>query len=94
MSKILSGELVGKRESVVDEILLLNEHQTPLISLLGFSTPVTQVEHVWYEDKMFADESTVDGEKTDSDTTITVVDAEPFRQNQIIKIGEECHTTR
>jgi Family of unknown function (DUF5309) len=89
MSKILSGELVGKRESVVDQILLLNEHQTPLLNLLGFSDPVTQVEHTWFEDQMFADESTVNGAKTDTDTSIVVDDAEPFRANQVVKIGEE-----
>jgi hypothetical protein len=89
MSKILSGELIGKRESVVDQILLLNPHQTPLLSMLGFSNPVTQVEHIWFEDEMFADESTVDGDKQATDTTITVADAEPFRVGHIVKIGDE-----
>jgi hypothetical protein len=89
MSKILSGELVGKRESVVDALLLLNEHQTPLINLLGFSNPVTQVEHVWFEDEMFADESTVNGAKLAADTTVTVADAEPFRVGHIVKVGDE-----
>jgi Family of unknown function (DUF5309) len=89
MSKILSGELIGKRESVVDQILFLNPHQTPLLSMLGFSNPVSQVEHIWFEDEMFADESTVNGAKTDTDTSIVVDDTEPFRANQVIKIGEE-----
>jgi len=89
MSKILSGELVGKRESVVDQILLLNEHQTPLLNLLGFSDPVSQVEHVWFEDSLYADESTVSGAKLAADTTITVADAEPFRAGHVVKIGEE-----
>lgn len=89
MSKILSGELVGKKESVVDEILLLNEHQTPLLNLLGFSEPVTQVEHQWFEDEMIADESTVVGAKTATDTDIEVADAEPFRSDQVVKVGDE-----
>lgn len=89
MSKIYTADLVGKKESVVDEILLLNPHQTPLINLLGFSEPVTSVEHIWFEDEMFANESTVNGAKTASDTTITVANAEPFRANQVVKIGEE-----
>ena len=89
MSKILSGELIGKRESVVDALLLLNEHQTPLINLLGFSDPVSQVEHVWFEDEMFADESTVNGAKVAGDTSITVADAEPFRVGHVVKVGEE-----
>ncbi|MGN9867317.1 SU10 major capsid protein [Bacillus swezeyi] len=88
-SKILSGELVGKKESVVDEILLLNEHQTPLLNLLGFSNPVTQVEHQWFEDEMIADESTVVGAKLAADTELVVADAEPFRSDQVVKIGEE-----
>ncbi|WP_096436503.1 SU10 major capsid protein [Alteribacter populi] len=89
MSKIFNQELVGKRESVVDQLLLLNEHQTPLVSLLGFSAPVTQVEHQWFEDEMFADESTVTSAVMDDATTIPVVDAEPFRKDQVVKVGEE-----
>lgn len=89
MSKIYNADLIGKKESVVDELLLLNPHQTPLINLLGFSPAVSQVEHVWYEDEIYADESTVAGAKLVTDTTVVVADAEPFRPNQVIKIGEE-----
>lgn len=89
MSMIFDANLIGKKESVVDQILLLNPHQTPLINLLGFSQAVTQTTHQWFEDEMFADESTVNGAKLVSDTSVTVVDAEPFRANQVIKIGEE-----
>lgn len=89
MSKILSGELIGKRESVLDQLLLLNAYQTPLISMLGFSNPVTQVEHIWFEDSMFADESKAAAVATDVATKIKVADTEPFRANQVIKIGEE-----
>jgi Family of unknown function (DUF5309) len=89
MSKIYNKDLIGVKQSVVDEILLLNPHQTPLISLLGFGDAVTQVEHAWFEDEMVAYESTVNGAKTNSDTSIVVADAEPFRANQVVKIGEE-----
>lgn len=92
MSKIYTQDLIGKKESVVDEILLLNQHQTPLLNALGFSEAVTQVEHVWFEDEMYADESTVNGggsPVTNSATTITVADSEPFRANQVVKVGEE-----
>lgn len=89
MSKILSGELIGKRESVQDQLLLLNPHQTPMLSMIGFSTPVSQVEHIWFEDAMFADESTVVGAVMADATSITVADAEPFRANQVVKVGEE-----
>ncbi|AZU61067.1 SU10 major capsid protein [Neobacillus mesonae] len=89
MSKILSGELIGKKESVVDQLLLLNPHQTPLLAMLGFSDTVDQVEHSWFEDEMFGDESTVAGGKTNADTAIVVANAEPFRAGHVIKIGDE-----
>ncbi len=86
---IYNSDLIGKKQSVVDEILLLNPHQTPLINMLGFATPVTQTTHQWFEDEMFADESTVAGAKLVSDTDIVVADAEPFRAGHVVKIGEE-----
>jgi hypothetical protein len=89
MSKIYDASIIGKKQSVVDEILLLNQHQTPLINLLGFADPVTQTLHQWFEDEMYGDESTVNGAKTNSDTSIVVVDAEPFRVGHVVKIGEE-----
>ncbi|MDR9852899.1 DUF5309 family protein [Paenibacillus sp. VCA1] len=89
MSKILSGELIGKRESVTDQLLLLNPYQTPLISMLGFSNPVTQVEHIWFEDSMFADESKVTTAAAADVTELVVADTEPFRPNQVVKVGEE-----
>lgn len=89
MSKILSGQLIGKRESVADELLLLNPHQTPLIAMLGFGQAVTQVEHNWFEDEMFADESTVTGAAAIDATTVKVADAEPFRAGHIVRIGDE-----
>ncbi|WP_314587916.1 DUF5309 family protein [Paenibacillus terrigena] len=89
MSKILSGELIGKRESITDQILLLNPYQTPLLSMLGFSQPTTQVEHVWFEDSMFADESIVTTAAAVDAVSLVVADVEPFRANQVVKVGEE-----
>lgn len=89
MSIILSGDLIGKKESVAEELLLLNPHQTPLLAMLGFATPVTQVEHNWFEDEMFADESTATGEVEADGTTITVADGEPFRKGHIVRAGDE-----
>ncbi|WP_327204738.1 SU10 major capsid protein [Paenibacillus sp. DMB20] len=89
MSKILSGELIGKRESVTDQLLLLNAYQTPLISMLGFSNPVTQVEHVWFEDSMFGNESKITEAAAAGVTTLSVADVEPFRADQVVKVGEE-----
>jgi hypothetical protein len=89
MAKVYSNNLVGKRESVVDEFLMLNEHQTPLLSLLGFSDSVGNVEHVWFEDEMFAFESTATAAAVVDATNIKVADVEPFRVGQIVKVGEE-----
>jgi hypothetical protein len=90
LAKIYNASLIGLRESVVDEILLLNPHQTPLINALGFSTPVSQVEHVWFEDEMIGDESTVNGAVASTATTaIIVADVEPFRVGHVIKVGDE-----
>jgi hypothetical protein len=86
---IYDSSLIGKKQSVVDEILLLNAYQTPLINLIGFGQPVTQTTHQWFEDEMFAVQSTVNGAKLASDTAIVVADAEPFRANQVVKIGDE-----
>lgn len=89
MSKILSGELIGKRESVTDQILLLNAYQTPFLAMIGFSKPVSQVEHIWFEDSMFADESKVTTAATNAIAEIIVADVEPFRANQVVKVGDE-----
>ena len=48
MAKIYNADLIGKKQSVVDEILLLNPHQTPLLNLLGFAEAVTQTSHQWF----------------------------------------------
>jgi hypothetical protein len=89
MAKIYDASLIGKKQSVVDEILLLNGHQTPLLSLLGFSEAVTQTTHQWFEDEMIADESTVVGAVTNVATSVVVANAEPFRVGHVVKVGEE-----
>lgn len=89
MAKIYDASLIGKKQSVVDEILLLNPHQTPMLSLLGFGEAVTQTTHQWFEDEMVADETLVAGAKLVGDTSVTVVDGSIFRAGDVIKIGEE-----
>lgn len=89
MAFIYDNSLIGKKQSVVDEILLLNPNQTPLINLLGFSTPVTQTTHQWFEDEMFATESTTTASALVGGTTVAVASAEPFRVGSVIKIGDE-----
>jgi hypothetical protein len=92
MAQVRTTDLIGKKESVVDEILLLNPHTTPMISLLGFGAPVTQVEHVWYEDELLPVETTVSNGGAAvlaSATNIKVASVEPFRIGQIVSAGEE-----
>lgn len=85
---ILQNQIVGKKESVTDELLLLNPHQTPMINLVGFGEPVSQVEHQWFEDEMYADETTASAALVDA-TTITVADGSIFEPKHVVKIGEE-----
>jgi hypothetical protein len=87
---ILSDSLIGKKECVDDQFLLLNPYQIPLLSMVGFGTPVTQSTHVWYEDEMFETQSTITAAIADeSATTVSVADAEPFRTNQIVSVEDE-----
>ncbi|KAB7675509.1 DUF5309 family protein [Bacillus sp. B1-WWTP-T-0.5-Post-4] len=89
MTKIYTEDLVGKKESVVDEFLLLNPLQTPMLNLIQFGSTVTNVEHVWFEDEMFAQESALTKALTADDTTVEVESGEAFRSRQVIRIGEE-----
>lgn len=84
----LQNQIVGKKESVTDELLLLNPHQTPMISLVGFGESVSQVERQWFEDEMYADETTATTALVGA-TTITVADGSIFEPKHVVKIGEE-----
>ena len=86
---ILQNQIVGKKESVTDELLLLNPHQTPMISLVGFGESVSQVERQWFEDEMYADETTLTAELDNVATTVAVADGSIFEVKHVIKIGEE-----
>lgn len=86
---ILQNQIVGKKESVTDELLLLNPHQTPMISLVGFGESVSQVERQWFEDEMYADETTLTGALTAEATIVSVADGSIFEAKHVIKIGEE-----
>ncbi|OME37888.1 hypothetical protein BSK46_14250 [Paenibacillus odorifer] len=89
MAKIYNSSLVGKRESVADEILLLNPHQTPLLNLLGFADPIKAVEHIWYEDEMFPDETATTASALVGATAVVVADVTPFRVGSVVKIVDE-----
>ncbi|BCA37423.1 SU10 major capsid protein [Bacillus cereus] len=86
---VYSNDLIGKQESVADEMLLLNPLQTPMLNLVGFGIPVTNVEHVWFEDEMFEQESALTAALTADATSIEVENGEAFRSRQVIRIGEE-----
>ena len=86
---ILQNQIVGKKEDVTDELLLLNPHQTPMLSLVGYGTATTQVEHAWFEDEMYADETTATDAALNSAVTIKVADGSIFEPKHVIKIGEE-----
>ncbi|WP_258525540.1 DUF5309 domain-containing protein [Paenibacillus sp. YN15] len=86
---IYSNELIGKKESVVDEILLLNPTQTPMLNLLGFGSPVTSTTHVWYEDEMFATRAKVTTAANATITELIVDSVEPFRTRMTAEVGEE-----
>lgn len=86
---INTTNLVGTKESVVDEVLLLNPNQTPLINLLGFSNPVNNTIHTWYEDTMFATKTKVTAAATAAATELTVESVEPFVIHSVAQIDEE-----
>lgn len=86
---ILQNQIVGKKLSVTDELLLLNPHQTPMISLVGFADSVSQVEHQWFEDEMYADETTVTTALTEAATTLVVADGSIFEPKHVVKVGDE-----
>lgn len=89
MTLVYNSDLIGKKQSVVDEILLLNPNQTPMINLLGFSDPVISTTHVWYEDEVFATKTTVTAAATSTATDLTVANTEPFREDVVAQINEE-----
>jgi len=81
--------IVGKKESVVDEILLLSPHQIPLLSLVGFGEPVYNTKHEWVEDEMFAYETKLTAAVDNVVTTLTVADGSIFRPQHVIQVEDE-----
>ncbi|NGM81199.1 DUF5309 domain-containing protein [Paenibacillus sp. 7124] len=89
MTKIFNADLIGKPESVTEQILMLNPYQTPMLAMLGFAGAVNQVEHNWFEDAMFATETTTTASALIDATSIVVASVEPFRVNDVAKIVDE-----
>lgn len=89
---VFSSLIVGKKESVIDELLLLNPLQIPLLTALGgFGAPVYNTQHEWNEDEMYGFTAKLPGELAEAATSVTVeaADKEKFRVGQIIQINEE-----
>ncbi|ATP95395.1 hypothetical protein CSE15_16235 [Bacillus altitudinis] len=89
MSQIYTKDLIGTTESVQDELLLLKPHQTPLLAMLGISKSVSQINHQWFEDEMFAYEGTVTEAAAADAVTLKVASVDPFRNGHVIKLGDE-----
>lgn len=89
MPQIQSRLIVGKKEDVSDQLLLLNPLQIPVLSLVGFGQPVYNTTHGWVEDKMSAMTDQLNGPITNSATTVAVDNGSLFRPDQVIRIGEE-----
>lgn len=89
MAKQTTNLVVGKKESVVDEMLLLSPHQIPLLSLVGFGEPVYNTKHEWVEDEMFAYETRLTAAADNEATTLEVADGSIFRPQHVIQVDEE-----
>jgi hypothetical protein len=90
MAQQNSTLIVGKKESVVDEFLILSPHQIPVLSLIGFGQPVTNTKHEWVEDEMFAYETVLTAGVTDgAAASLTVADGSIFRVNHVIQVDDE-----
>lgn len=86
---IYTKDMIGVKQSVLDEFLLLNPNQIPFISALGFGEAVNDTTHKWFEDKMIPYDGKVKTAVDAQATTITVDDSEAFRPAQIIKAKDE-----
>ena len=89
MAQIQSALIVGKKESISDQLLLLNPYQIPVLSLIGYGPAVTQTNHHWIEDKLNAMNSNANGSVLIGGTALIVDDVTLFRPDQVIAIGEE-----
>ena len=90
MAKIYTSDLIGVREDIVDEIMLLNPYQIPLISALGITGgEVISTKHEWFEDQLFDTKSVTTAAALIDAVAIVVASTEAFRTDQVVKIGDE-----
>lgn len=89
MAQIQSNLIIGKKENISDELLLLNPYQIPVLSLVGYGPAVTQTTFGWVEDKLNAmNDSTTASALIDA-VSVVVATGTLFRPDQVIRIGEE-----
>lgn len=81
--------IVGKREDVTENLLLLSPQEAPMLDLVGFGESTTQDEIVWFEDETYATKTTASAEALAGATTLSVADGSIFEANTVIKAGEE-----
>ena len=86
---INSTLIVGKREDVTENLLLLSPQEAPMLDLVGFGEATTQDEIVWFEDETYATKTTASAEALAAATTLTVADGSIFEANTVVKAGEE-----
>ena len=86
---INSTLVVGKREDVSENLLLLSPQEAPMLDLVGYGEATTQSRIVWHEDETFATKTTATAVATDAATTLAVADGSIFEANSVIKVGEE-----
>lgn len=84
-----SNLIIGKKENISDELLLLNPYQIPVLSLVGFSEPVSNTHYGWIEDKLKSMHTTLTKAVVALDTTVEVAESDMFRKDQVIRIKDE-----
>jgi hypothetical protein len=85
----LSKDLIGVKQSVVDEMILLNPYQIPILSRIGFGMECVNTKHEWNEDILQAMKDTITGGINDSVTTVPVTNGKLFRVDQVVRIADE-----
>ena len=84
--------IIGKRESVEENYIMLNPNKLPILQKLGISSmDVMQIEHKWYEDILITDKTTLATTVDNAITTVVVAagDGVLFRADDVFVIGEE-----
>lgn len=85
----LSRELIGVKQSVADEMILLNPYQIPILSRVGFAMECVNTTHEWNEDILQAMEDQLSAAINDSVTTVPVDNGGLFRPDQVVRVGDE-----